>query len=110
MFADACKVIGIMIVIFMKSKGLGILMLMIIPVLFLFTRYIQKRMLKAQMENREAMGKANQHIPETIHNIRMIHTCQKEDYMERKYDNYIKDSYQLLEKSLIRLKVLEWRF
>lgn len=56
-------------------------------------------MLKAQLANRAAVGKANNHVPETIRNIRMIHNFHKEKYMESKYDGYILKSYRAMEKS-----------
>lgn len=99
MVVDACKVFSILAVIFVKSRGLGILMLFVIPILFVMTRQFQKRMLSAQIENRKAVGKANNHVPETIKNIRMIHTFHKEKFMEEKYDSYIQKSYRAMEKS-----------
>lgn len=99
MFANACKVIGILFVIFYKSLGLGILILCIVPLLFLMTRYIQKRMLKAQMANRAAIGKVNNHVPETIRNMRSIRSLSIQKYMEEKYDVYIEESYRALEKT-----------
>ena len=99
MFVDACKVISIIFVIFVKSLGLGILMLFVAPLLLWITRQFQKKMLQAQLKNRVAVGKVNNHVPETIYNIRMIHTFHKEAYMEEKYDNYIADSYQAMEKT-----------
>lgn len=99
MFANACKVIGILFVIFYKSVGLGILILCIVPFLFGMTRYIQKRMLKAQMANRAAIGKVNNHVPETIRNMRSIRSLTIQKYMEEKYDTYIEESYRALEKT-----------
>lgn len=99
MFADICKTISILVVIFIKSKGLGILMIIVTPILFIFTRIVQKRMLQAQLKNRVAIGQLNNHVPETIRNIRMIHVFQKESYMEKKYDEKIMDSYHAIEKN-----------
>lgn len=99
MVADACKVVSILAVIVVKSRGLGILMVLVTPFLFLMTRRFQKRMLKAQLANRIAVGKVNNHVPETIKNIRMIHTFHKESYMEKRYHQYIQDSYRAMEKS-----------
>lgn len=99
MVVDACKVISILVVIFVKSKGLGLLLLLVTPALFVMTRVFQKRMLGAQIANRVAVGKGNNHIPETIRSIRMIHSFRKERYMEEKYDDYIKESYRQVEKS-----------
>lgn len=99
MFADACKIIGILMIIFTKSLGLGLLLLLVTPILFFFTRTVQKNMLQAQLSNLEAIGKLNQHVPETIKNIRMIHVLQKESYMEEKYDQKIGESYNAIEKA-----------
>ena len=99
MIVDSGKVLSIIIVIFFISTGLGFIILFITPILFLLTRYFQKRMLKAQLENRIAIGKVNNHVPETIKNIRMVHSFAKENYMEKKYNSYIEESYHALEKS-----------
>jgi len=99
MAADGCKVISIVAIIFVKSRGLGVLMLLVTPLLFLMTRHFQSRMLGAQVENRVAVGKVNNHVPETIRNIRMIHTLFRERYMEERYDAYISESYRATETS-----------
>lgn len=99
MFADACKVVSIVAVIFFKSTGLGILMLIVTPLLFLMTRAFQKRMLVAQKANRVAVGKVNNHVPETIRNIRMIRSLFRQKYMEQRYDDYIQESYRAVDQS-----------
>lgn len=99
MFADACKIISILAVIWFKNKGLAIVLLVILPFLFIFTRIVQKNMLAAQIENRRAVGRASGHVPETLHNIRTIHTLGKEKYMAQRYDEYICESYAAVEKT-----------
>ena len=99
MAADAFKVLSILSVIFYKSKGLGILILLITPLLFAMTRLFQKKMLKAQLANRVAVSKVNNHVPETIRNIRTIHTLFRQKYMEQKYDDYIEESYRATNQS-----------
>ena len=99
MAADGFKVLSILMVIFYKSTGLGMLMLLVTPALFAMTRLFQKRMLKAQVENRIAVSKVNNHVPETIRNIRTVHTLFRQKYMEEKYDSYIEESYRALDKS-----------
>ncbi|MDO4614491.1 MAG: ABC transporter ATP-binding protein [Lachnospiraceae bacterium] len=99
MFADVCKVISIIGVIFYKSPGLGIVMLIVTPLLFLLTRMFQKRMLSAQLRNRKAVAKVNNHVPETIRNIRMIHVFLRERYMEDLYDQYITESFRATDES-----------
>lgn len=99
MAVDVCKVLSILAVIFVKSRGLGILMLMVTPLLLWMTRTFQKRMLASQLQNRAAVSRVSHHVPETIHCIRMIHTLRKERYMASRYDGAIQDSYQAMEKS-----------
>ena len=99
MIADLFKIISILVIIFAKSPGLGILLLCVTPFLFWMTRIFQKNTLSAQLDNRIAVAKVNNHIPETLHNIRMIHVFQKEKYMEEKYDEYISESYHAVNRS-----------
>ena len=99
MFADACKIISILVVIWFKTKGLALVLLVLLPFLFLFTRIVQKNMLAAQIDNRRAVGRASGHVPETLHNIRTIHTLGKEKYMAERYDNYINESYAAIERT-----------
>ena len=99
MFADACKIISILVVIWLKNRGLAIVLLILLPFLYWLTRTVQKNMLKAQIENRRAVGRASGHVPETLHNIRTIHTLGKERYMEQRYDEYIAESYRAVERT-----------
>lgn len=99
MFADACKIVSILVVIWMKNAGLALVLLVLLPFLYWFTRTVQKNMLKAQIENRQAVGRASGHVPETLHNIRTIHTLGKERYMEQRYDEYIAESYRAIERT-----------
>ena len=99
MFADACKIISILVVIWLKNRGLAIVLLVLLPFLYWFTRTVQKNMLKAQIENRRAVGRASGHVPETLHNIRTVHTLGKERYMEQRYDEYIVESYRAVDRT-----------
>ncbi len=99
MFADACKIVSILVVIWFQNRGLTFVLLMILPFLFGFTRHVQKNMLAAQIANRKAVGRASAHVPETLHNIRTIHCLGKENYMEERYDQYIGESYQAMERT-----------
>ena len=99
MFADVCKIISILAVIWFKNKGLTVVLLIMLPFLFWFTRHVQKNMLAAQIENRKAVGRASGYVPETLHNIRTIHCLARENYMEERYDACIGESYQAMEKT-----------
>lgn len=57
MFADACSIISILVVIWFNNKGLAIVLVVILPFLFWFTRHVQKNMLAAQIQNRRAVSR-----------------------------------------------------
>lgn len=99
MFADACKIVSILVVIWFQNRGLTFVLILILPFLFGFTRHVQKNMLAAQIANRKAVGRASAHVPETLHNIRTIHCLGKENYMEERYDQYIGESYRAMERT-----------
>ncbi|MCD2434712.1 ABC transporter ATP-binding protein/permease [Acidaminococcus sp. NSJ-142] len=99
MLADSFKLIGILGIIFTECPGLAILLVILTPFLFLLTRHFQRATLVAQRDNRQAIGRVSNHVPETIRNIRMIHVLGKEKYMESRYDAYISDSYNAVNRS-----------
>lgn len=99
MFADVCRIVSILVVIWFKNRGLSMILLILLPFLFVFTRYVQKNMLVSQLQNRKAVSRASGHVPETLCNIRTIHCLSKESYMERKYDEYLGDSYRAMERT-----------
>ena len=99
MAADACRILSIFAVIAVKNPGLAVLLLLVMPVLTVFTRHIQKRMLSAQLENRRAVAAISGQVPEALHNIRTIHALGLESYMGRRYDRRIGESYAAVEKT-----------
>lgn len=99
MVADACRIISIMVVIFVKNTGLAMILLLVLPLFAVFTRHVQKRMLAAQLDNRRAVAAVSGQVPETLHNIRTIRALGMETYMERRYDQRIADSYSAMERT-----------
>lgn len=99
MFADLCKIVSILVVLSRKNLGLCLVLLCLLPPLFFFTRYVQKNMLRAQIANRQAVGRASAFVPTTMHNIRTVHTLGKERYMCARYDDFIDESYAAMEKT-----------
>lgn len=99
MAADCCRIVSIFAVILRKNPGLALVLLVVLPLLAVFTRYVQKRMLSAQLENRKAVAAISAQVPEALHNIRTIHLLGLENYMERRYDKCIGQSYAAVEKN-----------
>lgn len=99
MAADACRIVSIMGVIAVKNTGLALILLLVLPLFAVFTRYVQKRMLAAQLDNRRAVAAVSGQVPETLHNIRTIRALGLEDYMEHRYDRCIGDGYAAMERT-----------
>lgn len=99
MVADACRILSILGVIAVKNTGLALVLLLVLPLLAVFTRHVQKRMLAAQLDHRHAVAAVSGQVPETLHNIRTIHALGLEDYMERRYERRIGDSYAAVERT-----------
>ena len=97
--ADACKIVSILAVIAVKNTGLALVLIAVIPFFALFTRAVKRKTFAAQLENRRAVASASGQVPETIHNIRTIKALGAEDYMERRYDERIRQSYAAVEKT-----------
>ncbi len=99
MAADLCRLLSILIIIFTRSTGLGLILVVVSPLVFAMTRAFQKRMLQAQMENRVAVGRTSQQIPEVLRNMRTIRVLQQEDYMLGRYGAAILESFRAQERS-----------
>ncbi|MGM9547927.1 MAG: ABC transporter ATP-binding protein [Oscillospiraceae bacterium] len=99
MAADACRILSIMAVIAAKNAGLALILLLVLPLFAVFTRHVQKRTLAAQLDNRRAVAAVSGQVPETLRNIRTIRLLGLEDYMERRYDRRIGESYAAVERT-----------
>lgn len=99
MAADLGKIISILAVVFVKAPGLAGIIIALIPALFVFTRVVQKRMLRAQMDSRAAAASVSGFLPETLHCIRSIHLLGGEGFMRRRYDKAIEDGYHATERT-----------
>lgn len=99
MFTDLGTVFAVLAVIFSKSVGLGVLLLIALPLLMAFTRHVQKKMLAAHTDNRKATAEASGILPETLHIIRSLHVYRAERYAEKRYDAAIQKSFRALERT-----------
>lgn len=98
MAVDCFKVIGIIISVWMFSYKLGLITLLLLPIIYAITRLFQKRMLKAEIQNRILVGKVNNHISESLKNVQMIKSFSKESYMEKNYVKCLLKNFETIEK------------
>ena len=99
MTADLGKIISILVVIFIKAPGLAWIIIALVPALYIFTRVIQMRMLRAQMDSRAAAASVSGFLPETLHCIRTVHLLGREGFMRKRYDEAIEEGYQATERT-----------
>lgn len=95
---DSFKILGIMISIWFFSKPLGILVMVSLPLVVGLSRYFQKRMLKAEIDNLKQLSFVNEHIQETLRNIQLIITCNKTKFMEKRYHEKLVQNFETIEK------------
>jgi ATP-binding cassette subfamily B multidrug efflux pump len=77
MLVDSLKMAGIVISIAVFSIKLGIAVLVLIPLIYVMTRAFQKYMLKAQKENLAELGEMNEHLEDSVRNIRTVRAYQQ---------------------------------
>ena len=96
MVADACSLIGILFVIGVKSTGLFLLVVCVLPLVALYTRKVQKKMLVSQKENRQAVSESAAILPETRQTYETVYGYQAQPYMEKRFDRTIEKGYAAL--------------
>lgn len=99
LFVDACTLVSILVVVFHKAFGAFLLLVIVLPFLFRFTRFVQKSMLKNEIDNRNAIAKTNAILPETVQNLLTIQNLKVQAFMEKRYGKAIQDSYEALQKT-----------
>ncbi len=93
MITDVFQVIGIVAAIFLESTGLGILALIALPVVALWTRWIQKTTREARRDARSAIARESAQIPETLRCLRMVQLMGVERFMEGRYGKVVDDGF-----------------
>ncbi len=98
-FVDACKIVGVLSVLFTKSLGIGLLMVVLTPFLIVLTWKFKNKIKAEQTKNRKAIASINNHVHETIENFRTIKSLQKTEYFEKRFSSHIDESYNALKKT-----------
>ncbi len=98
MFIDSFKIIGIIISIFIFSYMFGLMTLLVIPLIVLFTLWIRKRMYKAQLNNRELEGNINSLVLENLDNVVTIKSFRIFDKIKNKYNEVLNNHFKTNQK------------
>lgn len=98
MFIDSFKIIGIIISIFIFSYMFGLMTLLVIPLIVLFTLWIRKRMYKAQLNNRKLEGNINSLVLENLDNVVTIKSFRIFDKIKNKYNEVLNNHFKTNQK------------
>lgn len=87
MIVNCFKIIGILVTILLFSKELAILLVILLPLLMIFTRFVQKKMLTSQMENRLNIANMTKTIADSVHTARIMKVFHRHHYHQKKFED-----------------------
>ncbi len=96
---DFFKMLGIVVIIFLYSWLFGIIVLLILPFLVLFTSFVRKRMMRAQLKTKSLEGNVNKVLLENVENIEQIKVNKAEDYSKEKYSLILQNHFKTAQTS-----------
>lgn len=96
---DLFKMIGIVVTIIIYSWLFGVIVLAIIPILVLFTSFVRKRMMKAQLKTKSLEGNVNKVLLENVENIEQIKVNKAENYAKDKYSIILQGHFKTAQAS-----------
>lgn len=99
MAGDVCQVVGIVVVVWTKGAGLGLLLVASLPAVFAFTRHVQRSTLAAQTEVRAAVARSNAQIPETLRTLTVIRGLGRQAFMRNRYARSVDQAFEAQERS-----------
>lgn len=99
MVTDLLKMIGIVVSIFIYSVSFGLIILLIIPIIVLFTSFVRKRMLKAQLKTKTLEGNVNKILLENVENIEQLKVNKALNYATDKYDIVLNNHFKASQAS-----------
>lgn len=97
--ANALKLLAIMLVIGRTNVYLALLLCVILPFLWKFTRICQQSVRKAQLKQRSAIADVFSCLPETIALLPVIQNLGMESFMENRYGQMIGRSFRAIERT-----------
>ena len=91
--------LGIIVTLFIYSYLFGLIILCIMPLLILFTSFVRKKMMKAQLKTKSLEGNVNKNLLENVENIEQIKVNKAEDYVNVKYLNVLNNHFKTAQRS-----------
>lgn len=99
MATDLFKMIGIVITIFIYSVTFGFIVLALLPGLVLFTAFIRKKMMAAQLRTKKEESNVNKILLENVENIEQVKINKAYDYANSKYNVILRNHFKMQQAS-----------
>ena len=97
--ANALKLLAIILVIGRTNIYLALLLCVILPFLWKFTRICQQSVRKAQLKQRSAIADVFSCLPETMAMLPVLQNLGMESFMENRYGQMIGRSFRAIERT-----------
>lgn len=94
MIVSCFKILGIVISVAFFSKTLALILLIVLPIIFLLTRVIQKKMLSAQKKNRIHTANMTKDIRDSISTARIMKIFHVEKRHQNRFEKHLNDYIQ----------------
>lgn len=101
LLSDGLKAMGIMISIYILSPILALYMLILIPIIYLISRFFKSNTFKAQMESRRAVGHINGAVQEIFNGIRTIKIFGMENQFISAFQEPLNQNLESVQKTSI---------
>ncbi|MCF6465573.1 ABC transporter ATP-binding protein [Clostridium sp. Cult2] len=99
LLSDGLKAVGILISIYILSPELALCMLILIPIIYLITKFFKSNTFKAQMESRRAVAHINGFVQEIFNGTRTIKIFGMEDQSISDFQNPLHQNLQAVNKT-----------
>jgi ATP-binding cassette, subfamily B, multidrug efflux pump len=101
-FNDAIRIIGILVLLFWLNHHLALLMILLLPLIMVFTLWFSKLARYAFREIRTNLARINAYLQEAVSGISLIQLYQKEKDTE---NNFVKLNKRYFQSSLYQIKI-----
>jgi ATP-binding cassette subfamily B protein len=101
-FNDAIRIVGILVMLFWLNHHLALLMILLLPLIIVFTLWFSKLARYAFREIRTNLARINAYLQEAVSGISLIQVYQREKDTE---NNFVKLNQTYFQSSLYQIKI-----
>ncbi|WP_289183799.1 ABC transporter ATP-binding protein [uncultured Dubosiella sp.] len=107
LFISLVKVIGSFLILFFINWKLGLALLAVTIVLFVFSLFQNKKMKRVFMDNRRKIGEVNASLQDSLAGIRVVQSFANEDKERRKFEM---SNGRYLDSKIDNYRIMGWYY